>query len=176
LITVLVLLKTGAAIGGGILIRALARARVEGRKRRELTEPLIDRVRLETYFVPEPGDDPNLVAEVRDTIAHLNRQAWAEEFYSLPEQLAALDNGLPKAAKATLRRLMARLIRSDDRWLILVGARTLMRLDAKAAEGEIGETVKGLREKPDATDADRGLAAELERIAAGDDAVTSPAA
>jgi hypothetical protein len=163
-------LRAGMLVGGMIVIRAIARARVERRQRDALRTPLIDPVVLEAAFVAKDGDDPNLVAEVRDTIAHLNRQAWAEEFYGLPTQLAALDKRVPKAARATLHRLMARLIHADDRWLVLIGARTLSRIAPADADTEIGAAIDRLSQRPDPTPADQGLLAELGKVRAGEEA------
>ena len=147
-------IKSMLAIGGFLAIRAIARFKVESRNRRTFVTPLIDPVVLETAFVTGPGEDANLVAEVRDTIKHLNRQAYADEFYTLDNQIASLEPQLPGNAKVTLRHLLQRLLTTDDRWLQLVAAKTcgrlniteaLPRLEALIAESEDGPVGQRLR-------------------------------
>jgi hypothetical protein len=116
--------KTAAVIAGYFAIRVIAGWRVDRRKRVEMTTPLVDPILLETTFAPHEGDDANLLAEVRDTLAHLNRRAYAEEFWNISDQIVALDKKLPKPAKATLRRAARRMLDTDDRWLQIVGAKT----------------------------------------------------
>lgn len=132
--------RGGLMVGLIFLTRVVARFRVSQRQRVALRTPLFDAALLEAVFQPRPkdGDDPDLLAEVRDTLAHLNRQAYAEEFWGLDAQIAALDENLGPAQKATLRRALLRLLTANDRWLQLVAAKT-------AADLGIQEAVPPLR-------------------------------
>jgi hypothetical protein len=126
-------LRAGLIFGGFLVIRAIAKWRVDQRKQSSFVTPLVDPVKLETLLVAQPGEDANLIAELRDTIAHLNREAYAEEFYGLDRQIAALDHDLPAVARNTLRAEMLRLLDSDERWLQLVAAKTCARLNVTDA-------------------------------------------
>ncbi len=132
--------RGGLMVGLIFLTRVVARFRVSQRQRAALRTPLFDAALLEAVFQPRPkdGDDPDLLAEVRDTLAHLNRQAYAEEFWSLDAQVAALDAKLGPPQKATLRRALLRLLTANDRWLQLVAAKT-------AADLGMSEAVPPLR-------------------------------
>ena len=118
--------RGGLVLGAYFLARVVGKWRGAKRQRAALTTPLVDAALLEAALQPRPreGDDPDLLAEVRDTLAHLNRQAYAEEFWGLHVQLAQLDTTLGPAQKATLRRALLRLLTANDRWLQLVAART----------------------------------------------------
>lgn len=122
----LVLERGGALLGVLFLSRVWARGRVARKGRAALVTPLVDAAVLEAVFAPRPqeGDDADLLAEMRDTFAHLNRQAYAEEFWNLHAQIAALAPTLSDAANATLRRAVVRLVAANSRWLQLVGAKT----------------------------------------------------
>ena len=112
----------------GVYFLARALGKVQGAKRQRIahTTPLVDAALLEAVFQPRPkeGDDANLLAEVRDTLAHLNRQAYAEEFWDLHAQIATLDQTLAAPQRATLRRALLRMVTANDRWLQMVGAKT----------------------------------------------------
>ena len=126
-------LERGVVVVGVIfLARVVGRFRSSKRDKTALTTPLVDAAILEAVFQarPKDGDDANLLAEMRDTLTHLNRQAYAEEFWSLHEQLTALDATLGPAQKATLRRALVRLVTANDRWLQIVGAKTAANLGA----------------------------------------------
>jgi len=125
--------RAGLIFAGFFVIRGLAQYRVDKRKRQSYVESLIDPVKLEALFGPGPGDDANMMAELRDTFIHLNRQAYAEEFYGLDAQITALDAGLPETARQTMRRQMLRLLDSDDRWLQIVSAKVCASLQIKDA-------------------------------------------
>jgi hypothetical protein len=114
------------AVGAYFFARVVGKWRGTKRQRLALTTPLFDAALLEAVFQPRPkdGDDPNLLAEVRDTLAHLNRQAYAEEFWGLDAQITTLDEKLGPTQKATLRRVLLRLLTANDRWLQLVAAKT----------------------------------------------------
>ena len=134
------LTRLGPVVGALFLARIVGKWRGSKRERAAMTTPLFDAALLEAVFQPRPrdGDDPALLAEVRDTLAHLNRQAWAEEFWGLNEQIAALDAKLDPPQKATLRRALLRLLTANDRWLQLVAAKT-------AADLGLSEAVPPLR-------------------------------
>jgi len=116
--------KTAAFIGGLFAIRIIAGYRVDRRKKASMLTPLVDPILLETTFAARGGDDANLLAELRDTLAHLNRQAYAEEFWNVSDQIVALEKQLPKKAKSTLRSALLRMLDTDERWLQIVGAKT----------------------------------------------------
>ena len=127
--------NAGLMLGLGYVARLVARWRVERRQGIALITPLVDPILIETVFAPHPteGDDPDLLAEMRDTILHLNRRAYADEFWGLHRQLIVLDDSLGESQKATLRRALLRLLDTDDRWLQIVAAKTAASLEAVAA-------------------------------------------
>lgn len=118
--------------------RLWAKWRTASSHQKALTTPLVDAVLLESVLAPKPGDDADLLAEMRDTLLHLNRQAYAEEFWGLHTQLADLYRGLGDVPRATMRRALVRLVTANDRWLQLVGAKT-------AAELGVAEAAPPLR-------------------------------
>lgn len=129
--------------GGALLAllfgsRIWAQWRTARRSRAALTTPLVDADVLEAVFAPRAGDDPDLLAEVRDTLLYLNRQAYAEEFWGLHTQLTTLYPTLRETPQATLRRALVRLLTANDRWLQLIAART-------CADLRIAEAVPPLR-------------------------------
>jgi hypothetical protein len=118
--------RSAVALTLYFLARTVGRFRGSKQQQVALRTPLVDAAVLEAVFHPraKDGDDPDLLAELRDTFAHLNRQAWAEEFWDLHTQIASLSGGLGPAQNATLRRVVLRLLTSDDRWLQSVAAKT----------------------------------------------------
>gem|GEM_PF-101675 len=104
------LVRVGPVVGALFLARTIGKWRGSKKQRAAMTTPLFDGALLEAVFQPRPrdGDDPDLLAEVRDTLAHLNRQAWAEEFWGLNEQIAALYAKIGPPQQATLRRALLR--------------------------------------------------------------------
>ena len=138
--------KTAAVIGGFFAIRVVAAWRVDRRKQASMKTALVDPVLLETTFAPRAGDDADLLAELRDTLAHLNRQAYAEEFWNVSDQIVALDEKLPATAKSTLRSALTRMLSTDDRWLQIVAAKASGALKVDAAVDRLREllvTVEG---------------------------------
>ena len=115
--------------------RAWAKYQSVRRDRAALVTPLVDRTVLEAVFAPRArdADDPALLDEMRDTFLHLNREAYAEEFYRLDAQLATLYQTLAPAAQATMRRALLRLVTANDKWLPLVGAKTCAALGLREA-------------------------------------------
>ena len=132
--------RSAVPLGVYFLARMLGKYRGGKRQKEALTTPLVDAALLEAVFQPRPkdGDDPDLLAELRDTLTHLNRQTYAEEFWDLHTQLTALDRKLGATQKATLRRVLLRLVTANDRWLQAVGAKT-------AADLGLTEAVPPLR-------------------------------
>lgn len=122
-------------VGAIFLARMVGRYRGSQKQNAALRTPLVDAALLEAVFHPRPtdGDDVDLLAEMRDTLAHLNRQAYAEEFWGIHTQLTALDATLGPSQKATLRRALVRLVTANDRWLQIVGAKTAADLGATEA-------------------------------------------
>jgi hypothetical protein len=121
-----VLERFGAILGVIFAARIWAKWRVSARQAKALTTPLVDAVLLESVFAPraQDGDDADLLTEMRDTFLHLNRQAYAEEFWGLHAQLASLYATLGPVQQSTMRRALVRLVTVNDRWLQLVGAQT----------------------------------------------------
>ena len=115
--------------------RVWARWRTAKRQRVKLVTPLVDAAVLEAVFHPRlrDGDDVNLLAELRDTFAHLNRQAYAEEFWGVGTHMETLYASLGETQQATMRRALVRLVTASDRWLQMVGARTAAALDVQEA-------------------------------------------
>lgn len=137
---VFLLERSGVVLAVVFAARAWAKWRVAGRERAALTTPLVDAALLEAVFAPRPtdGDDPDLLAELRDTFLHLNRRAYADEFWGLHVQIVALSEKVGETQRATLRRAVVRLLTANDRWLQLVGAKT-------AAELKVTEAIPPLR-------------------------------
>ena len=147
------LAKTAGVIGGYFAIRIVAGWRVDKRKRVSMSTPLVDPILLETTFAPREGDDVNLLAEVRDTLAHLNRQAYAEEFWKVSDQIVALDETLPPPAKSTLRLALVRMLETDDRWLQIVAAKASGALKVSAASSRIDSLLTEIADSDDGIDA-----------------------
>ncbi|MDQ2799086.1 MAG: hypothetical protein M3Y13_05520, partial [Armatimonadota bacterium] len=70
--------KTGAALAVLFAARVFSSWRVARRKQAAFETPLVDGALLEAVFHPRPkdDDDPDLLAEVRQTFALLNRRAY----------------------------------------------------------------------------------------------------
>jgi hypothetical protein len=163
------LINTGAFLAASYVVRLWARWRVERRKVIALTTPLVDAVLIETVFAARPteGDDPDLLAEMRDTILHLNRQSYAEEFWGLHKQLSQLDDKLGPPQQATLRRAVTRLLETDDPWLQIVAAKTAADLRLATAVPRINELldqVSGLNDHPAALRFSNELQAAVQSI------------
>ena len=147
--------RSGLALTAYFLARTVGRYRGAQKQKLSMRTPLVDAAILEAVFHPRPkdGDDADLLAELRDTFAHLNRQAWAEEFWGLPEQLAALSQTLGPNQNATLRRAVLRLLTAGDRWLQLVGAKTAADLSMSEAAPPI-QAILDSQSKAEDADAD----------------------
>lgn len=138
--------RVSILLGCGFAIRAWATWRAQKRKRADFRERLVDGAVLEAVFNPRPKekDDSDLLDEMRDTFSHLNRRAYAEEFWGITDQLVTLEGRLEEEQKGTMRRAVIRLITADDRWLQLIGARTAVRLHLKDAAGPLRTVVEGI--------------------------------
>ncbi len=132
--------RSGFMLTVYFLARMVGRYRGAKKQSIALQTPLVDAAILEAVFHPrlKDGDDGDLLAELRDTFVHLNRQAWAEEFWGLHEQIAALSQTLGPDQNATLRRAVLRLLTTNNRWLQVVGAKT-------AADLSMSEAVPPIR-------------------------------
>jgi hypothetical protein len=94
--------------------------------RRRHATPLFDPYLLDTTLDPEarPQDDPAVLADLRSTLSHLNRQSFAQEFWDLAKQLEEYYAKLPERSRPTMRRALVRLLMVNDRWLQIVAAKT----------------------------------------------------
>ena len=154
--------RGGIALSFYFIARTIGSYRGSKKQTLALQTPLVDAATLEAVFQPRPkdGDDPNLLRELRDTFLHLNRQAWAEEFWGLHEQLAVLAKTLGPVQNATLRRTVLRLLTANDRWLQLVGAKTAADLAIPEAILpiqailEMGDSQRFTRSKAEVSDGD----------------------
>jgi len=122
--------RTAIVLGSGFFVRAWFSWRGHQRKRKDFEARLVDGAVLEAVFTPQRGmtDDLDLLAEMRDTFSHLNRRAYAQEFWGITDQLITLHDRLEEPQRDTMHRAIIRLISSKDRWLQLIGARTAVRL------------------------------------------------
>lgn len=154
--------RSAAALTLYFLARTVGRYRGTKKQSLAMQTPLVDAAILEAVFHPRPkdGDDADLLAELRDTFAHLNRQAWVEEFWGLHAQIAALAQTLGPAQNATLSRAVLRLLTANDRWLQLVGAKTAADLGIAEAVPplqailEMGDSLRFTQSKAEVSDAD----------------------
>lgn len=169
--------KTAAVIGGYFVIRVISGFRVDKRKQASMRTPLIDPILLETTFAPRPGEDANLLAELRDTLAHLNRQAYAEEFWNVSDHMAELDAKLPASARPTLRSALERMLETDSRWLQIVAAKACGALGAQEASAKLRELTEAIADSEDPVDLRlRGVLSDaLAAIDVGVDGTASPA-
>ncbi len=105
---------------------AVGRFRAGQKQRAALQLPLFDAAVLEAALHPrlQDGDDADLLTELREKFAGLNRQSHAEEFSHLHAWIAALSQTLAPAQNATLRRAVLRLLTSSDHSLQCAGAQT----------------------------------------------------
>ena len=137
------LIKTSLVIAGTFVIRFIAGVRVEKRKQIAMREPLMDAILLETVFASrDPSDDLDLLAEIRDTLAHLNRRAYAEEFWGLDRQLLELRAKLDEPRQATMNRALLRMLNSEDKWLQIVAAKTCAALPLPGAVPRLKELIE----------------------------------
>jgi hypothetical protein len=154
--------KVVGLAGAAMLARIWVRFRRNLSERRNYKRPIFDLVALEVAMTPrsEDGDDPDVLAEMRDTLAHLNRGSFAQEFAELDKQLVLYYQRLPASSAPTMRQGMLRLLACDDRWLRLLAARTCAGLPMPEAVPVLHRL---LDEMDTTTEADASYARELER-------------
>jgi hypothetical protein len=127
----------GATMVIGIFSRIWVTFRRDRAARRAMKTPLFDQSQLDAALTPTEGmdDDPAILAELGETLSHLNRQAFAEELWNLEKSLTKYYRKIPAAKRPTMQRALIRLIESDDKWLQIVGAKTCASLKiAEATE------------------------------------------
>jgi hypothetical protein len=151
--------RAGAIVLLVLLMRLAYRVWVLRRKYFALTAPLADRRVVRDALAPGRNDDRDMLDELRDTILHLNRRAYAEEFVALPAQIVTLYDRVGETQQATLRRAVVRLIESGDNWLIVLGAKTASALSVTEARPALCAVI-------DASSLNAPLRAELERAIA----------
>jgi hypothetical protein len=124
--------------------------------RKDYDTQLFDDVLLANVFMPrkKDGDNVDVLAEVYQTLTHLNRQHFASEFWDLDKQLTKYYSGLPEQYRPTMRRALIRMVTVNDRWLQILAARTCAALSLREAilplRGliELGDTMQpGDRDK-----------------------------
>ena len=121
-----------------VIARTWVRLKRERRQKREAKLPLFDAVLLEIALTPkQDGDDSDVLIEIRETLAHLNRREYAEEFWGLDEQLAAYHERIPPTSRPTMKRAVLRLLDQPDHWLEGVAAKTSARLCFDEARDKI---------------------------------------
>ena len=108
---------------------------MSARAKKKHTTPLFDLVLLEIATTPakDSDDDPDVLAEIRTTLTHLNRQSYADEFWGLDKQLVEYYGRLPVKLRPTMRRALIRLLESGDPWLEVVAAKACANLTLREA-------------------------------------------
>jgi len=171
--------RTVIVLGSGFLVRAWVSWRSERKKRKDFEARLVDGAVLEAAFAPQKGspDDPDLLAEMRDTFAHLNRRVYVEEFWGITDQLVTLHDRLDIPQRDTMHRALLRLISTNDRWLQLIGARTSVRLNFKDAIAPMETLVQNSLDGADLSEespADKRWREELQDAIASLQGVSAP--
>jgi hypothetical protein len=153
-------------LGGSALVagasRIWVRFRRDRRARREFASSIFSSNLLDNALRPETEDDADVLDELRQVLGHLNRQSYAEEFWRLDEQLAAYYARLPKASRPTFRRALMRLLRADNRWLLLVSAKTCARIGFPEAEPALESILQAATRSGAESEADARFGAELQ--------------
>ncbi len=142
----------GGIAGIGFIARVWVRYKQEQRTQAEHLAPLFDDAQLQAALQPRQDDDTDVLAELGSTLAVLNRQAYAAEFWSLDEQLVKYYHGLPLDCQPTLQRAIVRLIETTDRWLQTAGTKTAVSLGFKEAIPAIEGLVANAGPSHDAAD------------------------
>jgi hypothetical protein len=116
----------GASAVVGIITRIWVKFKGDRIARRSMKTPLFDTAKLSSALAPVDGanDDPDILAELHATLTHLNRRAFAEEFWNVDKDLTKYYRKIPARSKPTMARALVRLIDADDKWLQIVGAKT----------------------------------------------------
>jgi hypothetical protein len=115
--------------------RLWVKFRRDRKVRKSYQTPLFDDALLATICMPrhKDGDNADVLAEIYQTLSHLNRQHYAEELWGLDAQLAKYYAGLPEQYRPTMRRALVRMLDFDDRWLASLAARTCATLSLREA-------------------------------------------
>jgi hypothetical protein len=126
---------TGGVIAIGFISRNWVKYKQDKKRRKLYDTPLFDDALLANVCMPhkKDGDNPDVLAELMQTLSHLNRQQYAAEFWDLDKTLSKYYAGLPEQFRPTLRRAALRMITINDRWLQVVGARTCAALSFREA-------------------------------------------
>lgn len=126
-------------IGITTVSRLWVKFRRDRKVRKSYQTPLFDEALLATICMPrnKDGDNADVLAEINQTLTHLNRQHFAEEFWGLDSQLAKYYAGLPEQYRLTMRRALVRMLDVDDRWLQSLAARTCATLSLREAIGPL---------------------------------------
>jgi hypothetical protein len=125
--------------GGVIVIMFASRIWYKYRRDRQMRigyeTPLFDDSLLATVCMPrkKDGDNADVLAEINQTLSHLNRQHYADEFWELDKQLTTYYVQLPEHYRPTLRRALIRMLTVNDRWLQVLAARTCASLSLREA-------------------------------------------
>jgi hypothetical protein len=153
-------------LGASALVGAVSRLWVVYRRdrqaRRAFDATLFDRSALDKALAGEPDDDRDVLAELRDTLGHLNRQTYAEEFWALDKQLCAYYERIPRSSRQTFARAILRLVASDDKWLSLVAARTGAKIGFAAIEPAVSRRIATARSVATGGAAEEKFIAELQ--------------
>ena len=141
------LLYVGGMAGITLFARLWVKFKQDRKARKSFETPLFDDVLLANVCMPRKKDSDNadVLAEVYQTLNHLNRQHYAEEFWNLDKDLAAYYVKLPEQYRPTFRRALVRMVTVNDRWLQILAARTCASLSLREAILPL----RGLRELGD---------------------------
>lgn len=154
-----------------VIARLWVRLRQDRRVRRESTLPLFDSVVLEIALTPKDGEDIDVLVEIRETLKHLNRRQYAEEFWMLDEQLAQYYEQIPQSSRPTMEHAILRLLDQPDRWLQAIAAKTSARLCLLEAKRPIDELLQSSGDQEKADNAAEGRFRE--QMAAARDALAA---
>jgi hypothetical protein len=129
------LIYAGGIVGIMFASRIWVKFKQDRALRKTYDSPLFDETLLATVCMPrkKDGDNADVLAELMQTLSHLNRQHYAKEFWDLDKNLTTYYNGLKDQNRPTLRRALIRMVTINDRWLQIVAARTCASLSFREA-------------------------------------------
>jgi len=133
-------LGASAFVGGFSRIWVLYRR--DRKARRAFRAQLFDTTMLDNALSGVGGDDRDVLLELRETFAHLNREAFADELWALDRQLCAYYERIPKASRPTMRQALISLIASEDRWLSLIAAKASARIGFVEADAALSARIE----------------------------------
>jgi len=135
MINTVTLVYVGGLAGITFFSRLWVKFRQDRKQRKLYDTPLFDDTLLDTICMPRKKDDDNadVLAEIHQTLLHLNRQHFAKEFWDLDKQLTTYYAGLPEQYRPTFRRAILRMVTISDRWLQILAARTCSALSFREA-------------------------------------------